>query len=806
LILFAITPLGAQLIVDTYAGGVIRSGVPANNVAIPTINGLAWDPSGNIVFCDINNSVIRRVRPDGILETIAGTGVTGFAGDGGPATNAQINVPTTPSYDQAGNLYFYDSNNYRIRRVDVKGIITTFAGDGQPPVPGLDTTGPATSRSIVGPGVADAAGNVYVHNQLVNASIWRITTGGELELFAQVPGVGGLVAGADGNIYVLSYPSQESILRISPAGTIEIVLTFPSNTSLINEISLVSADASGNVYVIFNGKLIRYTPDGTSTPLPTPSGPFNQLAMDAKGNIAVLINGAIPTIQTFTPQSVQTIVAGANPQPAPDGTPLRSAWLLGFARLAFSHTGDLYAIENRACLIRKISTSHVLSTFAGTGTCGTGAPSGNAKTADLSPAAIAVDSRNNVWVAQGTSFIYSIAQDGMISRVTPLPASVDPGVLLAFDAKDRIYVASSKLLSRLNSDGTWQTIVSGSFVFGVGADNSGNVYVVQPGPVTYLVNDDGSLTPKYSNFGGFSFTFDPTGNPWESNGYLTEYSSSGIVNVGFLSGFSGDGGPAQSAAMETFDSIATGPDGNLYFEEFNRIRRVTGSGSSAAPVIGQNGIVNAVSYASGPIAPGELISIFGTNFGATSLQVNAAVNNAIPFTIGRTKVLFNGQPGAITAITPTQINVFVPYEVATPVNVQVQVDNLLSAPVSMPLAATAVGFSPSILNQDGTLNTTANPAPRGSIVSFYGTGLGKMTPQLNDGSLAISTPYSTPLNSPTVTIGGQPAQILYVGDAPTLPTGVFQINATIPANINPGQSTVSLAIAGASTQTTLAVK
>jgi len=59
----------------------------------------------------------------------------------------------------------------------------------------------------------------------------------------------------------------------------------------------------------------------------------------------------------------------------------------------------------------------------------------------------------------------------------------------------------------------------------------------------------------------------------------------------------------------------------------------------------------------------------------------------------------------------------------------------------MPVAATALGFSPSILNQDGTINTAANPAPRGSIVSFYGTGLGQMTPQLNDGNLAVSTPY-----------------------------------------------------------------
>ncbi len=785
LALLAILPAPAQLLIDTYMGGVIRTGVPANNVAIPTINGLIWDPSGNIVFCDVNNSVIRRIRPDGIMETVAGTGLTGFAGDGGPATSAQINVPTTPSFDQAGNLYFYDSNNYRIRRVDTKGVITSIAGDGQPPIAGLDTTGPATSRSIPGPGIADPAGNVYVHNQ---ATIWRVT-GGQIEPFAQVPH-GGLVAGADGNIYVLS--GQTTILRISPAGS---ATTFamlpPTSPSQLNEVTLISADSSGNVYVLLNSQLMRYAPGGTSAPVPTPAGPFNQLAIDPHGNIAALINGVAPTIQTLTTQSVQTIVAGANPQPAPDGTPLKNAWLLGFAYLAFGPTGDLYASENGACLIRKISTAQVLSTFAGTGTCGTAPPSGNAKLANLAPGPIAVDSQNNVWVAQGASLIYSIAQDGTISHVMSPPPVLSTRLEIAIDAKDRVYAMSDRLLSRLNSDGTWQTILSGVFLLGLGTDLSGSVYFTQGGPSTYLVNDDGSVTMKYPNFGGVSFSFDASGNPWESNGQLTTYNSYGIVNVGFLAGFSGDGGPAQSAAMATFDSIATGPDGNLYFEEFNRIRRVTGSGPSTPPVISQGGIVNAISYAGGAVAPGELISIFGSNFGASALQLNAAVNNAIRFTIGRTKVLFNGTPGAITAMTPSQINVLVPFGVATPVNIQVQIDNILSTPVTVPVVATALGFSPSILNQDGTVNTASNPAPRGSIVSFYGTGLGAMNPQLADGNLAISTPFSTPINPPTVTIGGQPAQILYAGDAPGFPTGVFQINATIPANITPGAASVN---------------
>ena len=269
-----------------------------------------------------------------------------------------------------------------------------------------------------------------------------------------------------------------------------------------------------------------------------------------------------------------------------------------------------------------------------------------------------------MWVAQGTSYIYAIAQNGTISHVMASPAAQGP-VQIAIDAKDRIYVTGGKSLYR--SEFRWllgRPSRAAPFSSALGTDASGNVYLVQGGPNTYVVNDDGTLTLKYPNFGEFSVTFDPMGNPWESNGYLTTYNATGIANVGFLAGYSGDGGPAQSAAMGTFDSIATGPDGNVYFEEFNRIRRLTGSGPAAAPVIAQGGIVNAVNYSGGSLAPGELISIFGSNFGVAGLEVSSAVNDAMPFTMGRTKVLFNGQPGAITAITPTQINVFVPYRLA----------------------------------------------------------------------------------------------------------------------------------------------
>ena len=603
--------------------------------------------------------------------------------------------------------------------------------------------------------------------------------------------------------------------------------TFPSSSP---PSSGLKSDLAGKIYTYVNGQIVRYAADGTGTSMAAPAGLTYISAIDTQGDVALLStifpnpanHEGLNIIQTFSAQSGLSSVAGANAQPAADGTPLKDAWFLGISAFSFSHSGDLYIADLGACMIRKISAG-VLSTFAGTGTCGTGPPSGNGKTANLgNPVSVAVDSQNNVWVADNSFNLYSIAQAGAVLRTIVSPASGGPIEQLAVDGKDRVYSMNLFSLLRYAPDGSVQTLIAPSAVpgesisvdgipiglSGMGTDAAGNVYISSGPANLFIVNDDGTLAlslPFIPN--SPSIAFDPSGNLWGSSTTLATANSSGIARVGYnLFGFSGDGGPAQSARMNAVGSIAFDPDGNLYFVDNHRIRRITGTGPSAPPVISQGGVVNAVTYAGGSIAPGEIISIFGSNFGASSLQVNSAANNSIPFTLGRTKVLFNGQPGAITAITPTQINVFVPYEITTPATVQVQVDNILSSPVTIPVAATAPGFSPSILNQDGTVNTSTNPAPRGSIVSFYGTGLGAMTPQLNDGNLAISTPYSTPVNTPTLTIGSQPAQIIYSGDAPTLPTGVFQINATISATINPGPAPVLLTIAGASTPIQLSVK
>jgi uncharacterized protein (TIGR03437 family) len=797
LALIAIFPLSAQFLVDTYAGGAIRSGVPAQNVALGNISGLVWDPSGNIVLCDPTYNVIRRVGTDGILVTIGGTGITGYSGDGGPATSAQISSPVSPQYDGPGNLYFLDSGNFRIRRIDAKGTITTVAGDGEAIGPNGD--GPALARSISPAYFAvTPSGTIYLPDN--SGNLLRVTPEGNLEFFVQIPfpSPGGLAADATGNVYFfdqITYYPPQTLYRVTPTGVMSTYATYPLGLNP-KPGGFLTSDSAGNIYAFVNGQLYRYAPDGTSVVMPTPATLISSTpaSIDPSGKIAF----SSGIIQTFSAQAGLTTVAGGNPQSAPDGTPLRDAWFVLPGSIAFGPSGDLYISEIRTCLIRKINAAGVLSTFAGTGTCSASlASAGNARTTNLPyPSGLAIDSTNRVWVANASDgVVYSIAPDGTVSA--PI-ANTCGSPTLAVDSKDRVYVLACGSLSRILADGTLQQLFAPPYdrYSALGRDSSGNIYAGTPLDGTYRINDNGvgTLVP-YTGENGNSLAVDTKGNVWQNPFETLEvYSSAGAARFGIQNGGSGgDGGPAVAADFSGATSLTFSPDGRLFFLQANRIRRINGAGSSIAPVISQNGIVNATNYAGGPIAVGELISIFGTNFGAASLNVNSAVNNVLPLSILGTKVLFTGRPGAITAITPTQINVFVPYEVGSilSVDVQVQVDDVLSATVTIPVTPTAPGFSSSILNQDGTVNTAANPAPRGSIVSFFGTGLGQMTPQLPDGALAIAMPYSTPLNPPTLTIGGQPATILYAGDAPGFPTGVFQINAAIPTTIGPGPASVS---------------
>jgi hypothetical protein len=129
---------------------------------------LALDRSGNLYIAEHGSPFgpfgfrVRKVSPDGIISTVAGSDAPGFSGDGGPATQARLNVPLGLAVDTAGNLFIADWNNYRVRKVDPNGIITTLAGIGNQPSEGEVAL--ATATGLRGPlGLAvDRFGNLLI--------------------------------------------------------------------------------------------------------------------------------------------------------------------------------------------------------------------------------------------------------------------------------------------------------------------------------------------------------------------------------------------------------------------------------------------------------------------------------------------------------------------------------------------------------------------------------------------------------------------------------------------------------------------
>jgi uncharacterized protein (TIGR03437 family) len=251
----------------------------------------------------------------------------------------------------------------------------------------------------------------------------------------------------------------------------------------------------------------------------------------------------------------------------------------------------------------------------------------------------------------------------------------------------------------------------------------------------------------------------------------------------------------------------TGTDGEV------TVQGAVGQAVRLQPV----GVLSGASLLFGPVAPGEVVTLFGSGIGPASPQEPTDSQSSTD--LAGTRVLLDGTPAPLLFAALNQINAVVPYGVsgkaATKVQVtyQGQVIAVLflsvtaTAPAIFTLDSSGVGPG-AILNQDKTVNSPSNPTGKGSVVELYATGAGQTDPPGKDGQVAGDA-LSKPVLPVSVQIGGLDAGVLYAGAAPGLIAGVLQVNCQVPANVATGYSVpVVLTVGRASSQpgVTLAVQ
>jgi len=564
----AVYKVDASGIITTIAGnndslGYSGDGGQATAAKLYNPNSIAIDPSGNIYISDHGNFRIRKINTSGIITTIAGFGTIGFSGDGGQATAAKLNNVSGMTTDAAGNLFIADQNNFRIRMINTSGVITTIAGG----ITGFSGDGGQATAAGIGSPIGiniDAAGNLYVSDG--NFRIRKINSAGIITTIAgngysAGPGLGGGFSGDGGQA---TDAELNNVQNVSFDGSGNIFLADEGNFRIreINSLGVISTFA-GNGSAGFSG-------DGAQASSAEINSPYG-VATDANGNIffADLNNNRIRKINNA---GVITTIAGGGIDSPGDGGQATDALISQPQGIAVDLGGNVYFTGSN--VVRKVNPAGIISTVAGGGNGGDG---GQATDARLNFAtAVATDALGNLYIADYAIYrIKKVNPSGIISTIAGGGVNYpgdggqatsaqlfDPNGL-AVDAAGNVYIADygNNRICKVNTSGIINTI-------------GGN------GTLGYT-GDGGAATN--AQIGAISIALDAMGNIYFSDGKSTvrKINTSGIVTtvagVGNAGGFSGDGGPATAALFGPPEGVSIDAAGNLYIADYsnNRIRKVS---------------------------------------------------------------------------------------------------------------------------------------------------------------------------------------------------------------------------------------
>jgi hypothetical protein len=601
-------------------------GGPATAASLGNIgrNGLAVDAKGDIFVAASN--VVREITPDGRISTVAGTfGAAGFSGDGGPATQAQLNHASGLALDSAGDLFIADRSNQRVREVNAAtGVITTFAGNGTRATQYGFFSGPATSNSLCYPEyvAVDQAGDVFIKGCEGLAEV----AAGSANIVGY--GTGGSFVDAGGNSYGTGTTDssgetiwKEGVILAGGGSTpLPAALGGAATAAQLGSIAVTSVSPGGIVTFASGGYVLQVDANGnlqalagngnysdSADQLPALGNSFYgyAIAEDASGNlyIADAVGDRVRELVAATGELITVAGNGTFPSSGPgagDGGPATQAQVQPNG-LTIDAAGDLYISDPYDVRMVNARTGFI-TTVAGTGVSGSGGDGGPATQAQLGAVSgLALDRQGNLYLADGgisvkskpvagtarvrevnasTGVIETVAGGGAGALGDGGPATSASLIAprgLAFDAAGNLYIADAGDLNGsigVPADGT-------SLVREVNASTGVIATVAGGGTGAGNANGDGGPATEATLGSAVAVRLDQAGNLFiaDQDGFAVRRVDAASGNISTVAGtgvytLSGDGGPATEAAIGAPYDLALDAAGNLFVASEGTIRKV----------------------------------------------------------------------------------------------------------------------------------------------------------------------------------------------------------------------------------------
>ncbi len=601
--------------ITTYAGGgsnPVANDIAATSALLPAPYGLALDAAGNLYISDAGNQQIYKVSPDGKLVIVAGTlQAAGFKGDNGPAPQAWLNQPRGLAVDQAGNVYVADSGNYRIRKIRANdGVITTIAGTGLRGTSGLKGNGGPALDAQIGDAYSlavDRHGNVFFADR-GDAAVRKISLNGMIERVAGTGTYGFNGGGGQAKDTHLESPlgvwidAQDNlwctdIFRIyqvdATSGILQVIVgggtanpvdgVYAPAVLLTASPTALTTDGYGNVIFAEGNRLRKTVP----FMLPTLAAPRLQLV--APTNDTVVTNTGF-YVRGQADFATATHVSYSNDRGGNGevrgnlfGTPYWDVYPTlapGINNLTFT-VWDVLGRNSSVQLNLTYTPGPLTKAIAGTLTPGF-KDNAQASLVQLwNPASVALDAANNLYVADsGNHRIRKITPGGTITTLAgngqvgtmgagglATEAALNQPRGVAIDAAGNLYIADTNnhRVCHVTPDGLLRTI-AGTGQAGFSGDGGTALQAQLNEPLSLAVDAKNLFIVDAQNYRIRKMDL--------STGVISTYAGSGPGDVG-------DGGPATAAKFRQPTGVALDKMGNLFISDLqtNRIRRVTPNGN-----------------------------------------------------------------------------------------------------------------------------------------------------------------------------------------------------------------------------------